>query len=1622
MARQRITWTVLPNGITFVPPSDSTNGSGITGFRLSFSVLVAPRLIDGATLADFPDFALSGPTVNGSADASRTWPDTLAGVKFFLEFGSIPDANGNTPLVLPAIPAATLLGGAPPGPLGPFSASSQLWQALFPAATPVTSFEMPDHSSTKFYSAPVGRVADYLAQTYGQFGTTSPDTLPAYGDLNSGGAFGAFGFEDLAGDRNPRTRADLESTLADALKKNGAVPYDLSTLTSNPADQAALAMLEFHQFHTRGLTALDADDPGNPPTLPSFDFHQMVGLTMGLPAVQRLMGFALDFFAAGDQVIASGVQSTEVRLAATFDAEALEKHFLLQGEENGFPLTQNVFARTLCRVDKGAFQAQTMFPNDSDYEGTQLVLGDPDKFRVVRLDTDSSAIKSLQFAGTVSRSRQAGIPYSGATPDGYAPPALKTAGFGISKNGRAADMVSTVSRQNDLQSTTFDAQGNARLGADGGTVSPLMFLEDLVRGYRFDVFHADIGEWRSLMWREGDYTFLDSEDGGKVHVIEEGCVVETPTTASRKTSDPGDLYLHENLASWKGWSLAVPRVGVPDSSPGVGPNQPGATFFQLDAEFAVPTTVVDASDPTEFLLPRLRFGQHYKVRARAVDHAGNSASPDDAAEDPSVTSPLQPFLRFEPIQAPRVLLGNESGPAEHNLVVVVRSEYLDNYGGSSPGSIDNDASLRFLVPPRGSVSLAEWHHALDSFIGNPPPDPAAFQAAYQTLVTLDAGRLDSHPDAQPDPKQAGSFVYDTPSLQLNFLPDVLAGQLILQGLPHQNGDPNGPTTATMKFHQAAGWPNYHSCQVLLRRVALGSNLPSSWTAATATLTDPGFPNGQPQAIDQLFVNLAQGDLFTSQLNCWIPDLATLQLMAMWEWVEQWAAANGHDPGLVLEKVISGNSWMFTPWRNVTFLHAVRAPLMNPRLEITAGVKQSVGQTFATFAGPVLPTTGATNPLVQMSRKSTSAIDVVGSWKMPIDTGTNSDPVTPVPFTAHAFTATIDRLDGTPDVENLAPYSHEFNDTKYRSVDYQATATTSFMEYFRVPLADSNGDPVGLTFDLSNLGTGITPAVDFEATTVQLTDAATGRRLVQAPLGTGPGDMTVAADYTISPFNLPVNPGSATPPPPQTIVLLASSRWAQDIETGGSHVARMTYVAPSIHTLSDPKADGTTAVVIPNSVRPDAPKVLYAVPIYNRSQKASKATRTGGALHVLPGPALVVDGRSRALGRGVPPHRPHRRYRGARPGRQVHHPVGLRPRVRLAEQPGHVHTRAADPGLLPLKTGDAVGLTLEELEDLGLGSTTVDVAAHAVQFQPPQRPGDAGRWFCDIQLTDHDGSELKSYMPFVRLALARYQRHSITGCELSRVVLADFAQLSPTRSVTVTSGGLGFLKTVTVAGRAPLPAGTTANTLAVPSNTVKAFVEQQEHAAHRCRSRGPQLVEGWSRGDPRRQPQRHQRVEVDRHRLRARDVDSASDHDPRVREHQGRQRRPQQPREQHPAGVHGIHSDQWIHTDRLKYRPFGKSPGAHAPLGSAGDVRRPNGRAQSDRRFAHLHAPGRGGFGHLLRGPRNRQDCAAHRGGPAGRGRGRGRGDGRGRDRLRRKRGEPSRGGPRQPGRPPARRG
>jgi hypothetical protein len=53
------------------------------------------------------------------------------------------------------------------------------------------------------------------------------------------------------------------------------------------------------------------------------------------------------------------------------------------------------------------------------------------------------------------------------------------------------------------------------------------------------------------------------------------------------------------------------------------------------------------------------------------------------------------------------------------------------------------------------------------------------------------------------------------------------------------------------------------------------------------------------------------------------------------------------------------------------------------------------------------------------------------------------------------------------------------------------------------------------------------------------------------------------------------------------------------------------------------------------------------------------------------------------------------------------------------------------------------------------------------------------WYVDVHL-----SRVPSYFSFIRFALVRYQRNSITGCQFSPVTMAQFVQLTPDRAVSV----------------------------------------------------------------------------------------------------------------------------------------------------------------------------------------------------------------------------------------------
>jgi len=103
------------------------------------------------------------------------------------------------------------------------------------------------------------------------------------------------------------------------------------------------------------------------------------------------------------------------------------------------------------------------------------------------------------------------------------------------------------------------------------------------------------------------------------------------------------------------------------------------------------------------------------------------------------------------------------------------------------------------------------------------------------------------------------------------------------------------------------------------------------------------------------------------------------------------------------------------------------------------------------------------------------------------------------------------------------------------------------------------------------------------------------------------------------------------------------------------------------------------------------------------------------------------------------------------------------------------TTFLQPSHFPLAKGDSDNPTLAEIPDNKDLNRKVAVAAYPVTWDPNRK-----LWFCDIEIDPEF-----AYNPFVRLALARYQPDSIPDAHISPVVLADFAQLAPHRTASVT---------------------------------------------------------------------------------------------------------------------------------------------------------------------------------------------------------------------------------------------
>jgi hypothetical protein len=1212
------------------------------GGRLRLSLLFTPRLDGGATLASFPDIL--------------AWT-TLAhdhGLAFTIACGS-----------------KTATAKASASPL-----RADLWNAIFAASTFVEAYKIPAFDRDLIVSYPLRQVHDFLQRLYQVVGASGVDPEEEF-------------FRELSFRDDNRGASTIDTQMSEMRVELWNEQHG-SMNAPRPLGVHDMAT-RFELFHHMAAAPRRRPLPRTPKDFEkTLDFHRALTALQSYPTLLRALGLVFDVEVPDSLCPASPAAGAYGSIAVTKVTAGFKWSL---GPKFAFPATSYVLSPGAFGAAPAASPADVAEGNfaGGDAADGWLALSD-DAFSLVQLDVDGALLKAIGLADNA---------VLGRADVGDELPALRSMGIGLAADDRALTLLNAIR----------DNQSFNQALTSGQPLPRPFNARDLVRGYRIDIFSSITGKWHSLHRRSGNYQIGPEGDS---HVVqtrdEEGftqLAVAQPAEDPTRPTDtiatqagipqPGtDIYLHERVASWQGWSLSAPRPGLalnrsPDPGKALNPdptaNSP-ATPFKMVASFAA----------TKGSLPSLRFGARYRLRVRTVDLAGNSLPLSSKAPDALVLpakGATTPFLRFEPVPPPLVVLRSARQPGSHLLRLVIRSRNATPSADGTPTSATDD---RHIAPPKASQRMAEQHGMFDDAHDKLRGDAATYAA----IVARDEFDL---------PTSGGVPLDPSAHVTVGYLPDPVAVGAALRDLPGAPGDSDGRISANgaLVFSGLAGvqpregsvafidfgdsWPNRSS----FRLVLVEGNRAPNWDAANRVLT----------------VSLPKAHVSDVALSSYLTP-ASLEEMAVWDWISDYFTADQlgylQDPGagtllnvsadtaaLLTRLALEGGHGMITPAETLTLVHAVQQPIGSPEFVQLPVVHQPSQPVFASSLRNLFtPITawrahGSHDVVLLGGLKvhgaSTVRIELRASWVDAVD-----DPARPAPIqrrvSGHVATIDLSSLTGgpiaagasspSPDIAIYIPQVdtlwfastfdelagvetpaiqaapvHHLADTLHRWVRYEAMATSRFEEYF----------PAGLDF------------------------TRTGRALL---------------------------------------------------------------------------------VDIPSSARPAAPQVLYVVPTFGWQEQETTTLKTsvrfGQGLRVYLDRPWYSSGPNELLGvllwpTGVaaPDYATSEKYKGLF-SQWANDPIWAS------------ETLAPVPGPFNFENVAQVGqgLSLEET------AQAFDVAGHEVHFD-----ADRGLWFCDIVF-----NKLPVYMPFVRMALARYQPHSIDGVELSRAVLADYVQLAPDRSAFV----------------------------------------------------------------------------------------------------------------------------------------------------------------------------------------------------------------------------------------------
>ena len=998
MARQSLIWTALPNGFT----------ADRTGLRMS--VMLSPRLDPqtptgaGKLGTFFPDW--------------EDWPQTLASAKFEVSY------NGGTVTV----PATTLAGpNRVDASVG--AADSTVWKALFTAMTPVKGFKYTDLSPSVLLSYDAVAMAKRIEDLYRDLARAAIDRMPRVTELIETEGWRGFIGEVAVLDKSS---VDTDTGLRDPHKQFDTLrrvwPQKIDPLTrfqlfhTPPAASVVKqkARNDDARIETRWREHGRTDLPKREDISETIDFHKIVAAMGSYPTLLRRLGLVVDLVLAPGGFAPAAAADLSVKVK--FPAGALQ----IARTSDGAPATR-------ARLSATRFDA-VPDPAADNVIADGLLSLDPASYRLLQVDVDGAGLKAMNFARSLGRRFDVESRVDPVTrhEDEVGAPALRTAGLMLVQHERA-DTLSKRFTSNKTRNGQLESQ------LAGGAATASLHAQDLIRGYRIDIWDSVSRRWQSLCRRTARYELGDALVAVDVAPEEESAVRLAATRSSDKTSNTDILYLHEALVSWSGWSLAARPPGRAIAAD----DTVDKSRDQNEAEAPPGIKFKSSFAPVKGSLPRLRFGRAYWIRARAVDIAGNSLVPqanDFSNEQPQVHA--RPYLRYEPVAAPVVALRSVSGAIERPL----EGESMNRIAILSFNETPADNLIpttrvahRVFAPPQVSVRDAEQHGALDALgkvdaglfdllANQKDVDPRDPSAAIREEKLPTQGPLDTAPSNT-------TFAVYEQGRALTYLPDPLATEVAVRVFDH----PNIPDTDIIRIPLYAGdaakWPDAQPFEI-------------------EVYDDPNEAPYYDAGAHRLRVPLPKAVRAKLRLSMTLTDDA-LSMLGVFQWLvpADQAAQRG--------RALSGQHWMLTPWTIVEAVHAVQRPLLDPQFNALSILDRAIGQTSA------LP-----SAQVHCSIDSTDRLDLYGEWHEPID-DPSKDSSAPgdrqrrdVAFQVKVtgpkqYAGTSGVAPGAPEhtvtstdliainsglQDGIAIKAHEFHDTRYRRIAYWFDATSRFREF------------------------------------------------------------------------------------------------------------------------------------------------------------------------------------------------------------------------------------------------------------------------------------------------------------------------------------------------------------------------------------------------------------------------------------------------------------------------------------------------------------------------------------------------------------------------------------------------